>query len=69
MAETKVSVKLELDTSEAMKKIDELVGKLKETESLNRVVNISNINIYVNNPIKDQDITEIKKTLEKLSLS
>ncbi len=49
MEKPKITMKVELETDKAVKKIEEIAEKMKELNIPNIVMNISNINIYIKN--------------------
>ncbi len=63
MAETKVSVKLELDTSEAMKKIDELVSKMNTITEI-KTTEIEPIKISFKEGVNLEEVLETMRRIK-----
>ena len=68
MAETKVSVRLELDTSEAMKKINELVSKMNTITGI-KAMEIEPITISLKDGVSTEEVLEsVKNSISKLEI-
>ena len=63
MVETKVSVKLELDTSEAMKKIDELVSKMNTITEI-KTTEIEPIKISLKEGVNLEEVLETMRHIK-----